>query len=818
MASADHTAADHSADVPPGPSAEPVTGPEDDGSGNPVWTAITAQANLQLPDFAAFTLDDFSDACRRAVSQQTDAITAIIADETPATFHNTTVRIDTARYPALLLSRLVDLYSSALSTPESEPVMARIKADLHAAALEVLLSPDLFQRLETVSTVDLLPEDRRHHELLIADFVHAGARLDENSREAAATISAELSSLETEFGQTLLAETNVSALHFATPEALNGLGEAALSAAAARAAARHEDGWTLALQNTSQQDALAELHDPDIRHELLKASLSRGSRGNAYDTRAIVSDITALRASLAGLMGYRTYGGYAIDQQMAGDPEDASALLSRLLEPAQRQFETELDAIRHALHPGRLKPADVAYHLREYGKQEFGVDVAEAAKYFEFERVLRDGVLYAATQLYGITFQRSDQQAWDPDVIVLEAIEDNRPLGLICIDPYARDSKRGGAWMSELVPGAWYTGERPILTLTLNLPKPGAGEPTLLAPDSVRTVFHEFGHVLHGLFSDSTYPTRSGTSVPRDFVEFPSQLNEMWMFHRQVLPNYAVHVETGEGIPSELVDKLQRAEEFGQGFSTVEYLAAALLDLGWHSLEPGEQVDAVMSFESEVLSAAGFGTLVPPRYRSPYFAHIFSHGYAAGYYSYLWSEVLAAYAAEWFTAQGGLNPDAGEAFRKAILAPGYSVNLERAVDDFFGGKPGIAPLLRRRGLPVDNTAAAEESRDATAPPALPTPDPADAADSDDSDGVDSVDGIEDAAGQPGTDSRPADPDAPHEQGAGQSKPAPAQGPVKPTGTCPISLPSHLDPSGTADLGSLTDTHKPDRDSGSAGNR
>ena len=681
---------------------------EASGDANPVWQAISTPAHLHLPDFTTFTPEALSEASERAVAQLHDSVESIIASETAADFHNTTLVLETARYPLLLLSGIVHLLTSNCHTPELAPTLARVTAQLSQAQTDVSLNSALFDRLESVSTVNLNPEDRRHHDLTVEEFVHAGARLDEDSRAAVATIEAELTNLQTEFSQVLLDENNRSALHFTQPADLAGLDSTLLSAAAARAQEQGLEGWVLSLSNTSQQDALLTLSDPATRRHLLNTSLSRGSMGDAYDTRGIVSDITALRAALAGLMGYRSFAAWVIDRNMAGNPEEASGLLAQLLEPAQEQLAAELDLVSDLVPSREMVASDVTYLMTAYSEKTFGVDPIEVSRYFPFEQVLYDGVLYAAAQLYSLTFTPSDQTAWHPDVIVLEAREDDRVIGLICIDPYARDSKRGGAWMTQLVPGAWFSGEEPILTMTLNIRKPAAGEPVLLSPDTVRTMFHEFGHVLHGLFSQATYASRAGTFVPRDFVEFPSQFNEMWMFHPQVLPNYAAHVTTGEGMPAELVERLQQSEAFGQGFGTVEYLAAALLDLGWHSLEPGEQVDAVLSFESEVLAASGFNPLVPPRYRSPYFAHAFAHGYAAGYYGYLWSELLAAHSQEWFEDQGGLNPEAGAAFRKALLAPGNSVNLENAVERFFNGKPGVAALLRRRGLPVptDEGAAA----------------------------------------------------------------------------------------------------------------
>src|SRR5699024_2798270 len=417
----------------------------------------------------------------------------------------------------------------------------------------------------------------------------------------------------------------------------------------------------------------------------------------------------------ANLLRYPSYSSSAIDNQAAGNPDAAAYIVSSLITPANAQLDAELAAVRERYGLDEIAAEDVKYHLAKYRADTFGIDPDEVAKYFEFDTVLTEGVFRAATGLYGITFApREHVTGWHEDVRTYEVTDVNdRPLGLVLIDPYARDTKRGGAWMDQLVPASRLTGLLPVVTLSLNLAKPGPGRPTLLNPTELKTLFHEFGHVLHGLFANSTYPSTAGTAVPRDYVEFPSQLNEMWRFHPQVLPHYAKHIDTGEPMPAELVAALVDSERFGQGFDTIEYLAAAMLDLSWHSLEAGEHITDVLSFESEVLSAAGFSPLVPPRYRTTYCGRIFASVYAAGYYSYLYSEVIAAWVSEWFEDHGGLDREAGDAFREAILAPGFSIDPMSAIERFFGTRPAVAPMLRRRGLaePVatdDGPAAADE--------------------------------------------------------------------------------------------------------------
>lgn len=685
----------------------PVTAP---GS-NPVLDYIHGPVGLRLPDIAAIEPGHFTTAAEAVVAEQQQAVAAILAQADEPSLTNTTIRIDQAKEPAFRLQALMRLFESNLQTEEFGTALAAASQLLVRSRLQLLLDGQLFTRLEAVPTSELNPEDKRHHELLIRDFVRTGVRLDEAERTRVAEISAELDRLEKAFSRHLAADTSALAVHFDDAAALAGLPEAAVESAAERARQDGQDGYALGLLNFTQQPQLAQLHEPASRQRVFEHSIARGCRGGAHDTRQIVSDITALRAELAQLLGFRSFAEYTIDDETADSPDAVGDLLAGVLHPARQTFEAEISAIYEQFEPEQIAPADVRYWLQRLQSERYSLDPQQVAAYFELTRVLHDGVFYAAGQLYGVEFRPARDEdgepmrAWHPDVTVYEACENDRVIGLICVDPFARAGKRGGAWMDQLVSPGRLTGELPVISMTMNITRPVAGQPCLLSTDEVRTLFHEFGHVFHGLFSDSTYPDRAGTAVPRDYVEFPSQLNEMWALHPQVLPHYARHVETGEPIPEALVERIREADDFGAGFDTVEYLAAALLDQSWHLLEAGERVDDVLTFETAVLEAADFSPLVPPRYRTTYFSHIFASGYAAGYYAYLQAEMLAAFATEWFEEHGGLNPEAGDAFRRAVLAPGFSTDPMETFTDFFGQRPDVGPLLRRRGFAPRHNAA-----------------------------------------------------------------------------------------------------------------
>ena len=672
-----------------------------------VWEAfLDPQGDFSLPDFSAVTPASLIAAVRAATDFARAEVEDIITDENDPTFVTTTVRFESATIPMSQIAAVVSAVESNHLRPEISDAIAEVWDRLSAARTRIFLDVDLFHRIEQVPATDLNPEDKRQQELTIEEFVRAGARLGEDERAQMSTIAAELTTLGTSFSRALQKDTRDLAVHLGEVEALAGLSDDQIAAAANRAAERGTHGYLLPLNNFTQQLVLESLKSPATRRQVLDNSTSRGARGGEGDTRTQVADTTALRALQAKALGYPSYSSFAIDNQTAGGPDAAADIVSSLIAPANAQLAEEIAQVKERYGLDDVAAEDVKYYLAKYRHDEFGIDADEVAKYFAFDTVLYEGVFRAATGLYGITFApREGVIGWHEDVRAFEVTDANeRTLGLVLIDPYSRDTKRGGAWMGQLVSSSRLTGHLPVVTLSLNLAKPGPGRPTLLNPTELNTLFHEFGHVLHGLFANSTYPSSAGTAVPRDYVEFPSQLNEMWRFHPQVLPHYAKHIDTGEPMPESLVTSLIDSEKFGQGFDTIEYLAAAMLDLSWHSLEAGEHITDVLSFESEVLAAAGFSALVPPRYRTTYFGHIFASGYAAGYYSYLYSEVIAAWVSEWFEAQGGLNREAGDAFREAILAPGYSVDPMSAIERFFGTRPDVAPLLRRRGLaePVES--------------------------------------------------------------------------------------------------------------------
>lgn len=671
-------------------------------SPNPAWEFVSSTPDRALPDFAAITPDHLVEAATWAVGHAQGVVSGILTSSEDPTFQSVTLALERAMQPADALGALVRVYESNVQTDAVAEAAAGVWAQLTSLRLGVELDTELFERLQSVPTADLIPEDRRLHELTIQDFVRAGVRLPAEDRQRVSAIATEIDRIETEFGQVLLREASSRALVVEDPAQLAGLGPDALDAARADARSHGVDGLRLPLTNTTQQDALADLTDPATRQRLFELSTGRGSSGGPGDTREMVTDLTALRAALAAVLGFHSYAQYSIDDQVAPDVESAGGLLRSLIGPALGQFRRETRRVREyfGLDDSQpLDPADVTHLWERYRAEAFELDSADAAAYFEFERVLVDGVFATAGTLFGLAFTaRDDLSGWHEDVRVYEVLDGTRPLGLVLVDPYARSGKSGGAWMDELVTGSRLTGLHPVTTLSLNVPKPPPGRPALLSVDETVTLFHEFGHVLHGLFADSVYPSQAGTSVPRDYVEFPSQQFEMWALHPQVLPAYALHWETGERIPQELVETLLDAQGFGQGFSTLEYLAAAMLDLGWHALEDGESIEDVLTFESEVLTAAGFDPVVPPRYRSTYFAHTFTGGYASGYYSYLWSEQYAAAVTELFEDHGGLDPELGARYRAQVLSPGYSVDPLYALKEFMGGEVAVEPLLRRRGL------------------------------------------------------------------------------------------------------------------------
>ncbi|MFI7418991.1 M3 family metallopeptidase [Nonomuraea sp. NPDC049684] len=641
----------------------------------------------QLPPFADVREEHYLPAFERGMAEHLAEVDAIANSTEPPTFDNTIAALERS---GRILDRTATVFFSMAASNSSDGIMEiekEISPKLTAHNDAIRLNRALWARIKQVGTSDA--EEAWLLEKYREDFVRAGADLSEPEQDRLRELNGELSKLSTEFAQTLLKASTEEALVLTDPKELDGFDEARIESL------RKDDGtYVLPLLNFTNQPGLAQLTDRDVRRRLYERSVGRAPAN--FDRAARMA---ALRAERAALLGFPDHAAYSVADQTAKTVEAVEEMLGQLVGPAVRNAGKEAEALTEQAG-FEIEPWDWSYYSEKVRLARYDFDADAMRPYFELNRVIRDGVFFAATKLYGITFtERPDLRGYHPDVTVFEVFdEDGGALGLFLLDPYARANKRGGAWMNNLVDQSHLFGELPVVMNNLNITKPASG-PTLLTYDEVNTAFHEFGHALHGLFSQVRYPRVSGTSVPRDFVEYPSQVNEMWVTWPEILANYAKHHETGEPMPAELVEKLNAAEKFNQGFATVEYLAATLLDWAWHRLAPGEQVTDAQAFEQRALEAAGIDVrLVRPRYRTNYFAHIFSGGYSAGYYSYIWSEVLDAESVEWFKENGGLTRANGDHFRRELLSRGGSIDPLTAFRNFRGREAGIGPLLARRGL------------------------------------------------------------------------------------------------------------------------
>ncbi|MCR3718118.1 MULTISPECIES: M3 family metallopeptidase [Prauserella salsuginis group] len=663
-----------------------------------------------LPTFDRISDEHFLPAFEAAFAEHRAEIAAIADDPESPTFENTIVALECSGQLLHRVSQILFNLTAADSTDVRREVQTEVAPRLAAHSDEIHLNAALFARVDAVHAqreeLDLTPEqDWLLHRTHIA-FRRAGADLPEDKQTRLRELNEELSRLETRFQDNLLADTNDLAVLVSTRDELAGLSDGAIAAAAEAATARGEDGkYLLTLGLPSAQPVLASLENRELRKRVFRASVSRAGRGNEHDNKDVLATIARLRAERAAVLGYPHHAAYAIEDQTAGSADAAVAMLERLAPAAVANANAEAAELQEELTAdgveGDLQPWDWAYYAERVRKRKYDIDDAALRPYFELERVLVDGVFHAAGKLYGLTFtERPDLSGYHPDVRVWEVFDaDGRPIGLYLGDYFTRDAKRGGAWMNNLVEQSRLLGQRPVVVNNLNITKPPEGESALLTYVEVTTLFHEFGHALHGLVSDVEYQSLEGTNVPRDFVEFPSQVNEMWALWPEVLANYARHHLTGEPLPQETASKLEEASRYGEGFRTTEYLAASLLDLAWHTLSPDADVTDVDRFEAEALEKAGVAlATIPPRYRSTYFAHVFSNSYAAGYYSYIWSEVLDAESVEWFRASGGLTRENGDRFRTELLAKGGSVDVMEAFRAFRGRDPELRPLLERRGL------------------------------------------------------------------------------------------------------------------------
>ncbi|WP_432978053.1 M3 family metallopeptidase [Dactylosporangium sp. CA-233914] len=663
----------------------------------------------QLPPFDRIEVDHYLPAFERGMEEQRAEVAAIVADPAPPTFDNTLVALERSGRILQRVSATFFTLTSSDTSDRLQEIEAEVVPRLSAHSDAIMLDAGLYARIKDLhdrrDELGLEPEPawllQRYH----TEFVRAGAELSAEQHERLRAINAELAGLATEFGNLVRDEMKARAVVVDDAAALDGLSADALAATEVAGRDRGLDGkYVLNLVLPTGQPPLAALHDRALRERLHTASVGRGA-GGEHDTTGLVLRIVRLRAQRARLLGYEHHAAYNISDNTARSVAAVEEMLAKLVPPAMANAAAEAEDLQALIGDEfTLQPWDWAYYTEHLRRERYAIDENELRPYFELERVLSDGVFFAAGKLYGLRFsERPDLPAYHPDARVFEVFDhDGSPLGLYIGDFFTRASKRGGAWANAVVPQSRLYGTAPVVCNNLNVNRAPAGEPTLLTLDEVRTLFHEFGHALHTLFSSVQFPKFAGTRVPRDFVEYPSQVNEVWMLWPEVLENYARHHVTGDRLPQEVVDRLQAAEQFNKGFTTTEYLAATLLDLAWHTLsvEQAEAVTDAMAFEAEALERAGVATpFVPPRYRTPYFAHIFSGAaYSAGYYSYIWSEVLDADTVDWLTERGGLRRDSGDAFRDGLLAKGGSADSMDVYRAFRGRDPLIEPLLKRRGL------------------------------------------------------------------------------------------------------------------------
>jgi peptidyl-dipeptidase Dcp len=655
-----------------------------------------------LPPFADIPASHYAEAVEAGLAEHLAEIQAVVDNPEPASFTNTAVAMERS---GRLLERATASFFTLVSADASDAILdleTELSPRLSAHEDDIFLNRGLFDRFGAIDTTDCDAESARLVEEYLKEFRQSGIHLDVAGQERLKAVNAELSRLGTEFGQRVKEAMKSAALLLDSEDELAGLpADDVASAAEAARVAGHDGKFLLTLIQPTNQPAMAALENREVRRRLFEASVSRGSAGGDLDVLALARSMAGLRAEKAALLGFANYAELEADRQTAPDFEAVQIMLGRLVPAAVRNADAEAAALAEiAGHP--LEAWDWAFYSAKVRREKYAVDEQALRPYFELDRVLRDGIFHAATSLYGITFhERGDLAGYHPDVRVWEVRnEDGSGLGLFLGDYYTRETKRGGAWMNSLVEQSGLLGTNAVVINNLNISKPPAGEPTLLTLDELRTAFHEFGHALHGLLSSVTYPRFSGTSVPRDFVEYPSQVNEMWILWPEVLENYARHYATGEQLPQDVVDKLNESRLWGEGFATTEYLGAALLDLAWHVLEPGNVPEDPLEFEAKALAAAGIAhPLIPPRYRTGYFQHIFAGaGYAAGYYSYIWSEVLDAETVVWFTENGGMTRANGERFRQELLSRGNSRDPLESFRILRGRDAGLEPLLKRRGL------------------------------------------------------------------------------------------------------------------------
>jgi peptidyl-dipeptidase Dcp len=666
---------------------------------------------LQAPQFDKIRDADFQPALEEGMRIQRAEMRRIADNSAAPTFENTIVAMERS---GRMLDRVQQVFS-ALTGANTNDALQKVESDeapkLAAHNDAIFLDPKLFARVKTIyekrGQLKLTPEGRQLLKVYYDQFVHAGANLSDADKTRLKALNEQISTLETSFEQKLLAATKAGALTVDDKARLAGLSEQEIAAAAQAAEGRKLAGkWVIPLQNTTQQPLLETLSDRSTRQALFDQSWTRAEKGDANDTRPVILKLAALRAEKAKLLGHPNYSSYVLEDQMAKTPEAVERFLGQLIPSTGAKAQVEARDIQEMIAKDgqsfQLKPWDWERYAERVKKAHYDLNQDELKPYFELKTVLTQGVFYAANQLYGISFkERHDLPVWQPDVMVFDVIDkDGKPLGLIYFDYFKRDNKQGGAWMSNLVGQSKLMGTKPVVFNVANFTKPAPGQPALISFDDVTTMFHEFGHALHGVFAAQTYPTLSGTSVARDFVEFPSQFNEHWALDPKVIAHYAKHYQTGAPIPGALIAKIKKASTFNQGYQLGELLAAAELDMQWHEIGPDKGVSDVDAFETQALKASHTDFPdVPTRYRSSYFLHIWSNGYASGYYAYLWTEMLDDDAYHWFETHGGLTRANGQRFRDMILSRGHTLDYGPMFRAFYGRDPEIGPMLEHRGLP-----------------------------------------------------------------------------------------------------------------------
>lgn len=681
------------------------------GPENPFYAPSTLP--FHAPPFDKIKDPDYQPAIEAGMAQQEKEILEIANNPAAPTFDNTLVAMEKTGRLLNRAQAAFDAVTGADTNPYLENVQTALAPKQAAHHDAIYLNEKLFARVRTIynerASLHLDPESLRLVEITYDRFVHAGAALSEADRERLSKLNEEESKLEDAFSRGLLNDTKRAAFVTTDRAALAGLSDAQIEAAAEAAKARHVPGYVITLQNTTQQPVLAELTDRATRKAIFEKSWTRAEQTEG-DLRPIVARLAQLRAQKAKLLGFPDYAAWKLEDQMAKDPTAVLKFLNELIPPATEKAKREAadiqsvigaDAAKQGAKAFQLEPWDWEYYAEQVRKAKYDLDEAQVKPYFEIGNVLENGVFYAAHQLYGLSFkERKDIPVWNPDVRVFEVYDaDGKPLALFYCDYFKRDNKNGGAWMSSFVDQSRLLGNLPVVYNIANFPKPAPGQPALISVDDVKTMFHEFGHALHGMLSNVEYPSLSGTDVPRDFVEFPSQFNEHWAMYPEVFQHYARDYKTGAPMPAELEAKIRKAQKFNQGYELTELLAASMLDMAWHTLPADAPLENVDAFEKEALQKAHVDlAAVPPRYRSTYFLHIWANGYSAGYYAYQWTEMLDDDAYQWFEENGGLTRANGDRFRKMVLSKGNTEDLSQLYAAWRGRAPEIGAMLTERGL------------------------------------------------------------------------------------------------------------------------